>query len=267
MMSNQVFDLRRFTLLFGKQLTDNPRLYLLSPVVVAGTFLFFWSFVLSLSYVSQVNHLVVFWSAYALLGSLYANSIFNSLRPKPAGLSYLMLPASTFEKFCVAWVYVYVIFTVVLLVVFYGVEIVMVSVVNSRPDIEKGVDFGIISPSQLFGGLKNDLFFLPILIQVMAFVGSVYFERATFAKTLTTIAVFVIVSLYLNGWMTDWVFGSGLVKNSSIWSYSVMWAADTNLTMGVKLTDAQHTFLRVYLTLMPFVLWAVVYFRLREKEL
>ena len=124
--------MRRFSQLFVNYTIANYRTYLMSFGVLLGILF------LVMIYASAENKFILteearqmFFTIFIFLGgAIFTTSIFSNLSDKRKSIAFLMLPASNFEKFLVAWLYSFVVFQLVYIVGFYLVDLVVMSLVR-----------------------------------------------------------------------------------------------------------------------------------------
>src|SRR4051794_28226809 len=103
-MSN-TFDIKRFGMLFKKHTLEHGKTYLLSAGVLTGIMFLTLGF---MSYSSnghlRINEQIpVFVFLSIIAGGIFTSIVFTELGDKSKAIPTLMLPASHFEKYLVAW--------------------------------------------------------------------------------------------------------------------------------------------------------------------
>ena len=267
-MNNQIFEWRRFGLLIRKHWTDNRLVHLVSPLLIAALILLLWQITVSSKVLVRSNHTNIFLTSFLLLGGAYASITYNALRPRLAGMQYLMLPASTLEKFLVAWVYVYVFFTLTFLLVFYGIDWVMIAIIKASPSLSKQSDLSVFSLSELLEPKYRTILVNTLSIQAIAFLGSVYFERNALVKTFALVAGVMIGTSLLNQLLSHFFFEElvGHVNYTSSNDY-LRWEVQRNASLSVSLSHQELNITVLLRLLVILIIWLSAYFRLREKEI
>jgi len=278
---NQTFYLPRWWMLVIRHWAENRRRYLFSLLAVAGLLLAWYGFqfVMDRSDIPRkMSQFVIYLIGLFLAGCIYASTIFSPLGNKKEAIQYLSVPASQLEKFLCAWFYAVFLFFILYTIVFYAVDIAMVKMA-----IRSGVGYSSqrIAPdyyAQRLGipnifateGIFADdvhptLFLLAFLaFQSVFILGSVYFSRYAFIKTMAALllltgvcALFVVKGVgghlpkdwHLNG-LLEW--GGYAHGGETLSIVPERWVEDT------------VTFLVRYA--LPPIFWYIAYTRLKEKE-
>ena len=204
---NQFFSFDRFSLLVSKHWADNKKRYLLSVLAFAGLLITWFAFTLAIEDDSDRMSLDVQLSTYFfslfIAGTLYASQYFGELGSKPKGSNFLLVPASTFEKLLCSLLYTVILFFIVFTAVFYIINFSMVTISNSI--YANDATFKQVPVANIFNvtffefdnnyALNFLLFFFAI--QSVFLLGSVYFRKYNFIKTVITgvVAWFVLAGL------------------------------------------------------------------------
>ena len=200
-MSNNIFNSKRFSLLFKQHFIQNAQLLLLSTVAYVGIIFI----VLTIAQVGDnlAPHglntfqafLIVFVSVF---GILYAGHAFPAFRSKESTIAYLMLPASALEKFVFEFVSRIVIILLLLPLLYwvtfnlqgYFFQIFTESVFDP---------IGIQYVVRIGDGPSDDMFQIYsvvvagiLFVLSLAFTGSAMFEKQPLVKSLFAVAVIVM---------------------------------------------------------------------------
>ncbi|HEY0058019.1 MAG TPA: hypothetical protein VGB56_02730 [Flavisolibacter sp.] len=197
---NQFFSFKRFSLLVLKHWADNKRRYSLSVLALTGL-LTGWFVLMMLGESGnpmneEIQRAAYFFFLFAA-GAFYASQYFGDLGSKGKGSNFLLVPASSFEKLLCAVLFAVLLFFVAFTAVFYLVDVVMVNIANSYwADSGKVPVTNILKATVLEfnDGWAMRLLLLYIPVQSAFLLGSVYFERYSFIKTIISgFAAFLIV--------------------------------------------------------------------------
>ena len=204
---NQFFSFDRFSLLVSKHWADNKKRYLLSVLAFAGLLITWFAFTLIIDDDADRMSLDVQLSTYFfslfIAGTLYASQYYSELASKPKGSNFLLVPASTFEKFLCSLLYTVILFFLVLTAVFYIINFSMVTITNSiyandatfkKAPVANIFDVTFFEFDNNYA-LNFLLFFFAI--QSIFLLGSVYFRKYSYIKTIISgvVAWFVIAGL------------------------------------------------------------------------
>ena len=212
---------------------------------------------------------VVFVAGYLLTAPLFAGRHFAALSDRGSALTLLMRPASTFEKFLLAFLVVAVFYPLAYTLAFQVVNLpgaalgetardALVAVESAKPDGGTAKYLGTrdYSPYLPFAGGRMtfawelNLLLATSALQALVVVGSLYFRRLAWLKTL--VALFALVVLVvpllsvLFGGSIDRLFLDGIARASEPWL---------------------RTWLHAMWVAMPALFWASAFFFLREREL
>jgi hypothetical protein len=207
--SNQVFSFTRWRLLVAKQWKENRRRYLLSLLAIGGLMAAWEAFLIAVIPYAPLEPFMQF-ATYTvglfLTGCLFASTLFADLGNKKQALSWLSLPASHLEKLLCAILFGVVLFYGAYTLVFYIVDIPMVQWTNSilqrhplnwpgtNSPIPESLVYNFITAA---GAPQPErqwhLFtFGYFSIQSVFLLGSVYFTRFSFIKTVVAGLLFML---------------------------------------------------------------------------
>ncbi|MES1161151.1 MAG: hypothetical protein ABUM51_10365, partial [Bacteroidota bacterium] len=207
-----------------------------------------------------------------LAGCIYASTIFSPLSNKKEAIQYLSAPASQLEKFLCALLYAVIIFFLVYTLVFYAVDICMVKLALKKAATFRYREFyqpigvlNIFSRSEL----NNDDIIPQVWLLVYAafqsafILGSIYFNRYAFIKTVVALLLAGICVLFVSkvvneslpkGWhlrgLLEW--GGADAKGEYLAIEPAGWIRSTIV------------FLVTYT--IPIIFYYIAYIRLKEKE-
>lgn len=267
---NNTFDIKRFGLLMKRQWLELGKIYLISLGILAGVIIGFYGiFTFGNSSVQNNLELNFREPLFILLGILFltitANTHFSQLGQKPKLIVELMIPASTLEKFLIG-LFLSVFLTIVsYLLVFYLIDLAVVSKLKSIYHSEMitssyvqgvgNVVKKVYNPVYLYQKniptLIKPLCALPLLISSVFFMGSVYFNKFHYVKTMISLMIFCGL------WIAFIINTGQSLFNDKVRDRSYNWdPSRPEMEWGVT----------VLLLLLSIFLWFVTYIRLREKE-
>jgi hypothetical protein len=271
------FDFGRWVLLVRQHWIENRKRYLLSVAAGAGI-LFMWYFFLMLASnrdpMEDNSQRATYFFLLFTGGCFYASQFFRELGSRSKAINYLLLPASSLEKQFVSLLYVVVLYFVVYTAIFYLVDIIMVTIANTfhHAYTEPGAN-GVIhkaSVVNVFGwfGIKNAIpFFLAayFAIQSAFLLGSVYFEKYSFVKTIISLFCLLIVIWLVYGFLMESFLPEGSYMRD-IGSYRVLNKEGKGDYLVELPTGVRKTIVALVQWGFPLFFWVVTYFRLKEKE-
>jgi len=277
---NQVLNFSRWWLLVCRHWSENRKRYLLAIPAMAALIAAWYGFIYFISDIpnplTEPIQYLTYYAGLFLVGCLFASTIFSELGDTSTGVPYLLLPASTLEKLLCALFFTVVLLFVFYTIAFYIVDIPMVKFINThRAHHFKPTQQGYISePSDIvniFTNLRNfwnapiSVFLLIYLSTQSIFIlGSVYFARLAFIKTIVIVLLLIVFFIILinitsgiivpDDWngiqLQKWGQYNGILKSKAV----ILPGWMENLLL----------FLMQYPV--PFIFWFITYIRLKEKE-
>jgi hypothetical protein len=274
---NAVFDLKRWSLYLGKHWNENKRRYLLSLAAIGGLLILWYSFLMIVNqhqYIGKPMQGVTYFAGLFITGCLFASLLFNDLSDGPKAINYLLTPASALEKLLTAIVFGVILFFISYTIVYYAIDTVMVKLSNNavtawlerehKAPQPPGEVLNVFSPMERGDDLFYYFFIIFFTVQSIFLLGSVYFVKYQYIKTLISgLVVFLFLVFFIHK-----VMGSFMPDGSFFEPFTVYraWNSSQGEVM-IQLPEWLSSillFLAKY-TLVP-CLWIVTYFRLKEKE-
>jgi len=273
---NAVFDLNRWLLYTGKHWNENKRRYLLSLGAVGGLMILFYSFLMIVNADSPFSkdiQVIIYYVGLYLTGSLYASLLFNDLSDGPKAIQYLLLPASIFEKLLTALLFGVILYFISYTIIFYAVDLPLVrlsnSIIQTVAEREHRARYPVQEIANVFISWKDgeNVFFYFLLgyfaVQSIFMLGSVYFVRFQFIKTLVAgLVVFLVLVFFVHK-----VLGSIMPPGGFFQPFTAYRVYTEKGSLSIKLPEG---FSSILIFLIKYSLapcfWIVTYFRLKEKE-
>jgi hypothetical protein len=274
---NAVFDLKRWLLYLGKHWNENKRRYLLSLAAVGGLLVMWYSFLMIANPDNPMGlriQIVTYYVGLFLTGCLFASMMFNELSDGPKAIHYLLTPASSLEKLLTALVFGVVFFFISYTIVFYAVDFIMLKIGNGVMSnwLEKQHQASK-PPQELLNVFvsdkrgKEELFYILLIffaVQSMFLLGSVYFVKNQYIKTLVSgLVVFLVLVFFIHKVMASFMPDGSFFTPFTVYR---VW----NSKQGDVVILLPEWFSSILLLLTKYALapalWVVAYFRLKEKE-
>lgn len=273
---NSYFNFNRWLLYIAKNWNENKKRYLMSLGAVGGLLVLWYSFVII---VDKSNPLsvnmqhIAYYVGLFLTGCLFASIQFNELGDGPKGISYLLLPASLLEKLLGALLFGVVLYFICYTAVYYAVDIVMVKLASSLIAAKYEQNhMGGFPPQEIANVFVSkdtpiNLFFYLLLIyfaiQSIFLLGSVYFAKYSYIKTLVW---GLIVFLVLVFWEHK-IIESFMPHGSFFQPFTIYRVNENGKDLMIRLPEwISSILLFLMMYTLPPILWIVTYFRLKEKE-
>ena len=210
---------------------------------------------------------VYYFMTLFLSGCLSSGMLFSELGAKPKAIHYLLIPASTLEKFLTSIFFGVIVFFVFCSSIFYFIDFIVVTIANNKFSTHWEVInlFSINKyPNLLFDGPVTDIFYLYFPIQAIFLLCSVYFKKHGLFKAIVGMGLLWVAAITLALLLYQLLpFGR---FTDTIASYEIIESSGDNKLIKIPqiLVISVLTFFRFLLT--P-LLWAAAYLRLKEKEL
>ncbi|HEY8971685.1 MAG TPA: hypothetical protein VIM64_21435 [Puia sp.] len=279
---NQTFDFHRWQMLVASHWAEHRKRYLLALLAVGGLLAGWYGFLLMLDHFGPLNLFIQYATYYCglfLVGCFYASTLFSELGSKSRATQYLSVPASHLEKLLCGILFGVVLFFIAFTIVFYIVDIPMVSLANHIIAGEHQHWPNTFQPIGSVGVLniwntgwapvidRKYHFFLCgyFAIQSAFLLGSVYFTRWSFIKTVVSLLVFwVAFILYAQKGIAEHLPDGWHPYDL------VRWTNNTENIAAASVVSLPGTMEKIFIFLMqcslPPVFWIITYFRLKEKE-
>lgn len=275
------FSFSRFRLLVALHWGNYRKRYLLALPAIGGMLVVWGTFLLLMNNYNPLDDGIqasTYYLGLALIGCLYSSTIFAEFGSKAHGIAWLGVPASSLEKLLCGLLFSTILFFVGFTLVFYLVDIPLVKIGNELIEQQHRMWPGgyPIAPNAVWsvlGGFPGEnfdaglhvLLVLYFILQALFALGSVYFERYTFVKTIVAFLVFVLFFMVLEkqlmrrippqGWNrftpgNDWITNGDSLRIKEVRvSPWITGPLGLLLLLGI-----------------PPVIWIATYFRIKEKQ-
>ncbi len=193
-------------------------------------------------------------------GFIITAGSFTDMHKKETAQNFLLLPASTFEKFLSR-----------LILTSAGYAVITIAGMMLLSYISEGINILIFSRHNgLFNPLNKNVWLLVahyMVTQSIFFLGSVYFRKYNFIKTINVIFLFVIlvsIVLFLFLRIVFFDFFSNFFKLDPS-AYSFRWGISNVYPENLS---SLVTFIKISYWIIPAPLfWIISYFRVKEAEI
>jgi hypothetical protein len=250
-------------MLFRSSLLINKRLILITLAGVAGTIFIVLLLLQMMSGYknwSQQEFLVTFLVLFFLLGAVYTSLSFPAFRSGVRTVNYLMLPASTLEKYIFEFITRIVLYIVIMPALYWVVANIEAKVVyNANHLLETGYfsfregSHNLMNPELLKGWAAFLAIQCLFMIFTTAFAGSAYFSKSPLIKTLFTLSL--IIGFYL---LYIWL----LIKGFKIDDYSPV----NHRVLFIHNEKEFQVFMALGTTVVNVLILTIAWFFLKEKE-
>lgn len=191
-------------------------------------------------------------------GSIFMSSLLKDLGDKQKGSWFLILPASAAAKLIMALVYGILIYLSAYLILFYTVNSIFIAVL-----VPPGSSWGSFA---LFKNGFYQFLFTFVSFQSIILLGSVYFNKSQFLKTLLLIITGIFVSFNGNSQLLKFMTSESNIDSSTpLGGFQFAYLGEN---VYVNPPDVVNTVVSVLLwVIVPVCLWTATWYCLKEKEL
>jgi len=275
---NNIFNIKRFGLVFRKDILENWKRYMLLFLTMLGVLALFITFI-SLDYYSNernnsdinFNLLKVISLFFGIFGMIFASTFMNPMNSKIKRMSYLINPSSNLEKFMTRWIIVTVGYIISFFIAIWIADILRVGICSARyPEIDvmflditkliSSDDTGVFYEYVFNKGLFATIIAMFFLFQSFFILGSTFWEKSTFVKTFSA-GILILLSFALICRWTILIFYGSFNEFVDVLS-SVMPSTniDVNKENSAVITSS-------VISLFTLINWTLAYFRFRESEI
>ena len=277
---NNIFDIKRFGLVFRKDLMEGWKRYSLLfltmlgiiAVVLIWYYLDHYNDIVKHNVVStrgDVNALRYLALLFGGFGLIFAATFMSPMNSKLKKITYLVNPSSSLEKYFTRWIIVTVVYIISFFIAMWIADALRVLICSARyPNLDVAfVDFTkLIHPGDDYNGAyvfpqKRFFFFcvaMYFLFQSLFVLGSTFWAKTSFVKTFTASALIVLAYILVCRWLILFFYGSLDKFGNVLGSFE-----------SLRNIDNEHWFLIMAFVMSAFTLlnWTLAYFRLRESEI
>jgi hypothetical protein len=191
-----------------------------------------------------------------LAGTIFTSTIFADLGDKKKAIPWLLLPASHFEKFLVAWIYSFVVFIIIYTLSFYMVAMVILSI---KPLDGYPPEMFDISHSHAL-----EMYMVYAFLHSVAICGAIYFEKLHFIKTAFVFFISLGILILINKMLLGAMVGRNVEVAPPFGSLRF---TDNGQVNDIMLSYKQNSINIDYLVMvLAVIFWTAAYFRLKEKQ-
>jgi hypothetical protein len=259
---NNTFNYARFGKLFRKHTVENYKGYLMSGIVLLGiiTMLYTYLFIVQGSMIDYKERAVLFMFLYLFGGTIFTSTVFAEYGKKEKSIVALTLPASSFEKFLVSWLYSFLIFTGIFLLCFYVIDIFFLNA-SKLPKQEKEM-LNLFSDEDKF----YFIFYAYTLLHAIVLYGAIFFNRLHFVKTACAFFALLILLIFTNIHLIK-SFIQEEHFNAVIPFTSVVFFRAGFQHMSVVSVEDSSVYYYILFMVIPIILWLASYFQLKNKQI
>jgi hypothetical protein len=196
-----------------------------------------------------------------IMSILISIDMFKNLARTDSGINYLMMPATTIEKYLAAWVYSTLFTFVIIITTYFVIHVTSMFIGNLITGLH--LPYQYFEPSRLWNFFIKMMFF-----QSFYFLGALLFKKNSFIKT--TAALFFLMILIS-------ITGSFIIKNyfelsnSNIGdSLNLNFNGDNSEIMSPNIPASIEyvgEIVKTILYIIPFICWSAAYLKLKNTQI
>ena len=259
-MTSQQFNLSRFSLLLKLYWAEHGKSYLISLGLIVGIMASLMAAIVGTSQYNDllfILHAVAMFGGVMLGGSLFTSTAFAAYASADKGIAAIMLPASQIEKF-VSILLPTLLFAVVVFAVGYGLHYGLVDLAND----------GLLSTSKKYQPappfVMHFFAFSYLLLQGAVFLGSLYFTKNAFIKTLGIVLLITSLAFVFNLFLAYQFTG----QPRSVMAFPFLpWDVFLDQRYQVQYPASVSNLIKMFLSLVTVAFGYITYVRLKEKEI
>ena len=262
---NDVFNAKRFLLLFRKTIAERPLQTLGVIVLLLVLSLILYVVVKQVFGFGPAQNLTFIWGL-AGGGFFLSSFIFSYFGTNASGSSYLTLPVSFFEKWLCGIIIVGVIYPLLFLLFFHLMDVAFVDAYHGSLDPQSlyyKQQLESVYPFSLNNIVARKVYSLFLQLAGCMLTGSLYFNKTAFIKTGIAFCILVFLVMGLN-----WLIAASLfrdIKETGAYDHVTLFVGKETGTL--LLPSALDNFFHAGLAfVLPIILWFMPLLRLREKE-
>jgi hypothetical protein len=264
MQANNVLSLPRLGLLFRQGFVHNFRMLLISVVAFCGALFLLLLAIQALESdsknIDREKFAAIFMFIVIPLSIIYTGTAFPAFRSKEKSYSYLLVPASAFEKFIFEFfnrVFLFLIVIPVLYWAVFNIEVGFAKAIMREHVFESRAltDLLAMADSSTPGRVWGLMTVLASLIVVIPFTGAASFTKYPVPKTL-----FIVAVVFLFNFLIAYLF----IEVVGVGNYHL--PADDKSVLFIEEETSAFRAATIYGLIINAGLLLAAYFKLREKE-
>lgn len=270
METNNTFSFKRFLRLWEQSWIINKKMILMSVVGIAGILFLVMVLLQSSSNFRNWNnsgYFGLFITCFIILGAQYISNSFPAFRSKEKSMAYLMLPATSYEKFffeLLSRIVLYIFLMPLLVIIVFYLETFVIHhfvLAFDQFTISKlqigsehfKVNGETIDQVNLMKWAKYIFVQYCLSLMIIIFTGASHFSKSPLLKTFATVTIiYIVFGLYI------YLITKGLVINKIDFKNQIV--------LLLKDSKVKVIFAAIMITVTNLSLLAMAFFQLKEKE-
>ena len=256
---NNIFDLRRFFMLFKKHTYEKGKEYLLSILTITVILLVGLGYTAysTLTGLAEDIQAVIFIITLLLSGIIFTSMVFLDLSDKRKATTYLTLPASHVEKYLVNWLFSYLIFQIIFTAIFYIATYLVISLGINEVGVGNKVFNIFNTESKVYG-----VFYVYLIAHSIMFYGAIFFNKKHFIKTVFSLFLIGVSLTFLNKLVLSMMI---VPKVYTMPPFTYLRFMEEQKYYSIEI-EPSEIFTYTLIALIVGLLWISAFYRLKEKE-
>jgi hypothetical protein len=268
---NQALQLSREYLLIKKYWYEHKRSY--GILFLAFTAFLFLVMGINLVFSNPMlfrtsSQILYYFIGLFLFGCLSASLLFSELGTKSKAINYLLIPASAVEKLICMLLFGVIVFFVGYSLTFSIVNSIVVALANHI----NGTDFEVITifnilhyNNPMMDGPNSGLLIIFFTAQAAFMLGSIYFSNYSFLKTVIVLGLLWAFAIVFISFINNAILPEQGWFKDQLHTFEVLHPSGKNKLIIVSGWISSVCTFYFQCMIIP-VLWTVIYYRLKEKQ-
>jgi len=253
-MTTEFFNFNRFISLVNRQITLNLKTWMIAIGSIGGALIFVSTMmILGGAHENIINMYKTFGVfSFFITGLVFSSMSFSEMGTYSKSLQFITLPASRFEKYFTSWFISFVLFfilSLISLVLFSAISSIISVLIYHAP-------FEVLNP---FTRELGEIMLGYFVAHSAFFVGSVWFKKAAFFKTLLTGFILQTVA---NFWGLIW--GFAILKPHQFENFQE--SEFSNFVIQLDGNGAIEKYVIAFFVLIAVILLIAGWERFKERE-
>lgn len=251
-------------MLFKKHTVENYKGYAMMLFVLVGimTIVIGIASYKSFEPMSMKMQIAYFMGFFLASGAIFTSNIFNNLSEKRRTIASIILPASSFEKFLVGWIYSFVLFQIVFIAVYYAIISTIISL--GHWPAGKAPILDVFSNEHRF----NTIYVVYAFLHGIVIYGAIFFKKMHFIKTAFSFFVLLMIIWFVNDWILELTTRQAISHNPPFagMSFSYDVSGRSPGYANIDLTPYPFNWMLALFGALGVLFWFAAYYRLKEKK-
>ena len=274
---NNIFDIKRFGLVFRKDLMEGWKRYALLFLTMFGimAIIITWNYLdyyddIAQGYRSNYEKEILRYIPllFGAFGLLFAATFMSPMNSKLKKITYLVSPSSNLEKYLTRWIIVTVVYIISFFIAMWVADALRVAICSARYpnldvafiDLTKLVYPGNDWDNSYVFTKESFVFYITLyfLFQSLFVLGSTFWEKTSFVKTFTAGALIVFLYVMTCRWAILLFYGN----------FDEFFNVPNSFEYFRNIKNEQGVIIMAFvISIFALINWTLAFFRFRESEI